>query len=703
MPDDDLRLLGFDAERSHPMHMIVQSLVVPPVGTRPAVYSSEGSRSRGQNDLTMRLLEILRRSHEMAAGMSGEAWETVALTPDLLDRLARLRYEVFMMVNNGARGEAARHGAQQQQREREEPHPAPQGKEGRVRGNLMGKRVNQSARAVITPDPCRGRPRRRAVPPRAHAHRAEVVNATNIAALARRCASARNTRRADRAARRRVGHQLASCPDRPALALRAGDIVERHLADEDVVVFNRQPSLHMHSMQGHRVRLMPGHTFRISLPVAWPYNADFDGDEMNLHVPQSQGASAECSLLAVAQNCIAPQTNKPVMGIVQDALLGMHLLSQRDTLLTHAHACRIVGCLRHAPAPAAADGRVRAPGAGGGGAPRVRRYWAGKAMVSLLLPDDLYVEPPASSSSPPRPPSSLADPSAWDDDAVTVLDGTLLTGVLRKAHVGTGAGGIVDTICRTRGGVECMRFMGDCQRATHEFLLQRGHHVGIDDVMLSAEGHERVRERLDKGTRLCEEIQREIADGASAEQRATGERAILRLLSKSLMQTGGIVNEHMSERNSIRRMVTAGSKGSFINLSQICAALGQQSPRARASSPRRGRARCPAAHHDLSLASRRMVQNSFSLGLSPPELFMHAIGEREGLVDTSGQDVAVGVHLAPPQQGDGGQRAPAGGVVRNANGDVVCFRWGSAGFHPARVERVALRVLDEPEASVARG
>ena len=141
---------------------------------------------------------------------------------------------------------------------------------------------------------------------------------------------------------------LAHCVDRDSIVLRPGDVVERMLADDDVVVFNRQPSLHMHGMQAHKVRLMPGHTFRLSLPVATPYNADFDGDEMNLHVPQSVTARAECaSLMAVASNVVGAQSNKPVMGIVQDSLLALHKLTLPDT--SSSTTARVSHARRRAP------------------------------------------------------------------------------------------------------------------------------------------------------------------------------------------------------------------------------------------------------------------------------------------------------------------------------------------------------------------
>ena len=696
IPDDDLIVLGFSPKESHPMNMIVQNMVVPPPCTRPAVYSSEGSRSRGQNDLTMRLLEVLKRSHEVANFMGDMTWKTVPIvTSELMERLNRLQYEVFMLVNNNARiAKPAGMGRNSSNANGKSIHERLKGKEGRVRGNLMGKRVDFSARCVITPDAwfeCDrvGVPHKIAMT----LTFPETVNSENIRHLSERVRigttnvqGAQNVIHADGCVT-----DLGSCKDRTSVVLRPGDVVERFLADDDVVVFNRQPSLHMHGMQAHRVRLMPGHTFRLSLVVAAPYNADFDGDEMNLHVPQSKAASAECaSLMAVAQNTLGSQSNRPVMGIVQDSLLGLYLMTQSSVLLDHAHACRIVGHIRHAPR------RLPPPAVciyDENGNRRV--WWTGRQIFSLILPSSLYVENDAMLTD-----LDAASSEAWLDPLVTVRNGELVTGVLRKAHVGTGAGGIVDTICREMDGVVCMRFMGDAQRITHEFLLQRGHHVGIHDVMLSHDGHVQVTERLEKATNLCEEIQREIVH-STPHERQQGEEAIMRLLSKTLLQTGGIVNEHMDATNSIRRMVTAGSKGSFINLSQICAALGQQSLEGGRIVAEKGTRTLPCfAHNDLSLASRGMVQNSFSLGLSPPELFFHAVGGREGLVDTAVKTSQSGYISRRMNKSMEDNVVRPGGIICTSMDDIISPQWGSDGFHPARVERVKLTELKESEQSI---
>ena len=280
--------------------------------------------------------------------------------------------------------------------------------------------------------------------------------------------------------------------------------------------------------------------------------------------------------------------------------------------------------------------------------------------------------------------------------------GALLCGTLRKAQLGSSAGGIVDVLCREWGGDGCLRFIADAQRVANAYLLQRGHAVGMHDAVLSAAGQAKVDERLGKATRLCEEIQREaMAADAPASLAREAEGAILRLLSKTLMQAGSIVQAELPESNAIRRMVTAGSKGSAINLSQICATLGQQSLEGGRIVAEKGDRTLPCfAPNDASLASRGMVHNSFALGLAPAELFMHAVGGREGLVDTAVKTSRTGYLQRRMNKAMEDHRTHADGTVRTAAGDVVSFRYGADGLAPARVERAPLPFLAEPAAAV---
>jgi len=160
------------------------------------------------------------------------------------------------------------------------------------------------------------------------------------------------------------------------LHLELGYKVERHLNDGDFVLFNRQPSLHKMSIMGHRIKIMPYSTFRLNLSITSPYNADFDGDEMNLHVPQSFETSAKVLELMMVPKCIvSPQSNRPVMGIVQDTLLGCRKITKRDTLIDKDVFMNILMWWEDF------DGKIPAPAI-----LKPRPIWTGKQVLNLIIP-----------------------------------------------------------------------------------------------------------------------------------------------------------------------------------------------------------------------------------------------------------------------------------------------------------------------------
>ena len=349
VPHSDYRQMGFDPEHSHPKDMIQTCIVVCPPVTRPAITQSEGSRSRGQNDLTHKYQDIQKKSLELLTLIPD--WKTVNVTPELHERIQKLQFEVFTLINNSVKGQ--KQSVQRSGMPTKSLIERLKGKDGRIRGNLMGKRVDFSARSVITP--CSnmdidhvGVPEKLALTLTI----SEKVTQQNFQVL---------TKRVRKGAGRIDGadsvvlsdgtvYQLEHCKDLSTINLKHGDIVERYLQDDDIVIFNRQPSLHRMSMLGHRAKIMDGLTFRLNVVCTSPYNADFDGDEMNLHVPRSQTAVADAAtLMMVSQQIISPQSNKPCMGIVQDSLLGSHLLCHDDILLDHLHACQTCASIKYTP------------------------------------------------------------------------------------------------------------------------------------------------------------------------------------------------------------------------------------------------------------------------------------------------------------------------------------------------------------------
>lgn len=679
--DEDALLMGFDPHVSHPRNMVLQNMIVPPPAARPAIMASEGSKTRGQDDLTQKLQEIMKRSIELAAVMGGAHWCDVAMTPEVTERLQRLQYDVFTIVNNSVKGH--RPSTQRSGIPTKSLIERIKGKDGRIRGNLMGKRVDFSARSVISPGPSLdidqvGVPHKIAlqltVP--------EKVNAYNMARLTARVAAgagviggAECLITADG-----VPIQLAHCTGRGKLRLAFGCVVERYLEDDDVVIFNRQPSLHKMGMMGHRVKLVHDLTFRLNLSVTGPYNADFDGDEMNLHVPQSAAARASVrTLMMVTEQIISPQASKPCVALVQDALLGCYRASHARELFPKWMACHVAAHFKHAVVD-----QLPPPCVHVHGEPR----WSGKQLFSLLLDARLQLD------RAPAEGASLDDLVPLDS-SVVVHDGTLLCGRLNKAMLGSASGGLIDLQCRDFGNANVSRFVSDTQRFAIAINSLRGFNVGIADCVLDEEGDRRVEERINKATRLVDEISNELrCEDVSAEKAALGEVTIRKILSKALMQTGSIVECSLKHTNAIKTMVLAGSKGSPINLSQIAGCVGQQSVEGRRITPEKGTRTLPCFQFgERSLASQGFVRHSYAQGLRPHEFFFHAMGGREGLVDTAVKTATTGYIQRRQVKSMENNAIKNDGTVRNGAGNVIQFTYGGSGWDASRLERLPLGML----------
>ena len=331
IPPTDVELLWMPT--GSPEKLILTHILVPPACIRPSVRM-EGRGGSNEDDLTVKLHEIvdtnnhLTRMRERGAG----AWNVIELW-DFLQNLAA-------QYINGAlpgfppalkKNTAAIRGLCQRLK----------GKQGRFRGNLSGKRVDFSARTVISPDPNL---------------RIDEVGVPNFVAMSLTFPEKVTTFNIERLRRSVInGHEkwpganYVRLEGRNPLSLKYGDrskaaaslhigaVVERHLIDGDIVLFNRQPSLHKLSIMSHRVRVMPHKTFRFNECVCAPYNADFDGDEMNLHVPQTEEARAEAAILMdVTHNLVTPKNGEPLVSACQDFLTAAYLLTQRDVLLDRA-------------------------------------------------------------------------------------------------------------------------------------------------------------------------------------------------------------------------------------------------------------------------------------------------------------------------------------------------------------------------------
>lgn len=678
LTDETLELMGLNLEYARPEWMILSALPVPPPPVRPSIsVDGSGQGQRGEDDLTFKLGDIIRANQAVLR-------TEVDGTPDHIkvDLQDLLQYHIATYMDNEIAGlDKAQHKSG---RPIKSIRARLKGKEGRLRQNLMGKRVDFSARTVITGDPNLsldevGVPRsiaRTLTYP-------ETVTRFNVDFLKSLVARGPENHPGARYVIRDTGERidLRHHKSKGDLTLAYGWKVERHIRDGDVILFNRQPSLHKESMMAHRVRVMPYSTFRLNLSVTTPYNADFDGDEMNLHVPQSEESRAElANLCMVPLNIVSPQRNGPLMGIVQDTLCGIYKICRRDVFLTRDQVMNIMlwvpdwdGVI---PQPAIIKPRPR---------------WTGKQMISMVLNKQLNLERLDAKGEDPYVPSN--------DTGLMVLEGNLMFGIFSKKFVGTSAGGIIHTIFNEFGHDAAMAFFNGAQTVVNYWLLHNSFSIGIGDTVPDEVTVEKIQYAVDSRKQEVEEIAQkaynedlEPAPGMNVRQ--TFESKVMNALNQARDQAGAATEDSLRDLNNAITMARAGSKGSTINIAQMTAIVGQQAVEGkRIPFGFKYRTLPHFAKDDYSAPSRGFVENSYLRGLTPTEFFFHAMAGREGLIDTAVKTAETGYIQRRLVKALEEVTVKYDGTIRDSRGNIVQFIYGEDGLDGAHIENQKVDII----------
>ncbi|CAB1345123.1 unnamed protein product [Coregonus sp. 'balchen'] len=547
--DEEDVILGLDPKFSRPEWMIVTVLPVPPLAVRPAVVM-QGS-ARNQDDLTHKLADIVKINNQLRRNeQSGAAAHVIA------EDVKLLQFHVATMVDNELPG--LPRAMQKSGRPLKSLKQRLKGKEGRVRGNLMGKRVDFSARTVITPDPNLqidqvGVPRSIA----ANMTFPEIVTPFNIDRLQELVRRGNSQYPGAKYIIRDNGDRidLRFHPKPSDLHLQIGYKVERHMCDGDIIIFNRQPTLHKMSMMGHRVRILPWSTFRMNLSVTTPYNADFDGDEMNLHLPQSLETRAEIQELAmVPRMIVTPQSNRPVMGIVQDTLTAVRKFTKRDVFLERGDVMNLLMFL------STWDGKVPQPAI-----LKPRPLWTGKQIFSLIIPGHINAIR-THSTHPDEEDSGPYKHISPGDTKVIVENGELIMGILCKKSLGTSAGSLVH-ICFLEMGHDVTRlFYSNIQTVVNNWLLIEGASIGIGDSIADAKTYLDIQNTIKKAKQdVIEVIEKahnnELEPTPGNTLRQTFENQVNRILNDARDKTGSSAQKSLSEYNNFKSMVVIAVVG----------------------------------------------------------------------------------------------------------------------------------------------
>lgn len=684
----DCELLGIDSSMGgRPETYIWRYLPAPPVCIRPSVVMSDASN---EDDLTVKLTEIVWTSSMIRAGIQKgisinslmEQWDYLQLAVGVY-----INSDIAtpsMLQNGGTKAAKPIRGFCQRLK----------GKQGRFRGNLSGKRVDFSGRTVISPDP-NLRIDEVAVPELVAKVLTypEMVTRYNRKKLQKLVVNgpdaypgANYVQKKDEELKRNLRYG-----DRQKLSknLNVGDVVERHIEDGDIVLFNRQPSLHRLSILSHFAKIRPWRTFRLNECVCTPYNADFDGDEMNLHVPQTEEARAEAmNLMGVKNNLLTPKSGEPIIAATQDFITGSYLISKKDSFFDRGTLTQILSSMCDAqisfdlPPPA-----ILKPIA----------LWTGKQIFSLLIKPNkdskVVINLDAKCKTFHAPPKGQPNEMSPNDGYVLIRNSQILCGVMDKSLLGDGKKhSVFYTILRDYGAVEAANAMNRMAKMCARYMGNRGFSIGISDVTPKDDLKKKKEELVEIAYKKCDELielykqgKLETQPGCNEEQ--TLEAKIGGLLSKVREEVGEVCINELDSSNAPLIMATCGSKGSTLNVSQMVAVVGQQIISGN---------RVPDGFQDRSLPhflknsktpqSKGFVRNSFFSGLNPPEFLFHAISGREGLVDTAVKTAETGYMSRRLMKSLEDFSQSYDDTVRNSSNGVVQFTYGGDGLDPLDME-----------------
>jgi DNA-directed RNA polymerase subunit A' len=655
IPDEDAELFGLNPKTARPEWMILTVLPIPPVTVRPSITLESGERS--EDDLTHKLGDIVRINQRLFENINAGAPEIII--EDLWDLL---QYHVTTFFDNSiAQLPPARHRSGQPLKTITERIKS---KEGRIRHNLAGKRTNFCARTVISPDPMLaldevGVPKiismKLTVP--------ETVNEWNLAYLKKFVQNGPGAYPGANYVVRPDGKKKKITEETKEAALeelQPGYVVERHLMDGDIAIFNRQPSLHRMSMMCHKVKVLPGRTLRLNPAVCNPYNADFDGDEMNLHIPQTEESRAEAEILMEVQTqLISPRYGLSVIGCIQDAISGNYLLTKLGEL-TGENATMLLAAV----------------GLSDFGKIGSKKKVTGREVFSALLPDDFNYDGQSRTGAP-----------------VTIKNGTLMEGVIdTKAIGGEGEGLLLRSLHKQYGPAKTIRILHQIFRLGIEYLLQHGFSTGIADEDLPKEAREQIDQLLHQAEEdvasMIEQYknkQLEVFPGRTAKE--TLELKILERLNKARNACGQVIKGFVNDDNMAAVMILSGARGSITSLIQMSACVGQQAMRGkRIEKGYRERTLSCFRRGDLSPEAHGFIIHGFKHGINPKEFFFHAITGRDALMDTALRTPKSGYlyrRLANAMQD---LRVEYDGTVRDASGRIIQFTYGEDGIDVARSE-----------------
>jgi len=681
--DNDIELLGLVPSMIKPKNLIIKILPVLPTASRPFIMTQNLTCD---DDLTIQYLEIIKANNHLV---------DINLTEIKRQKYTHtLKFRIKSLFDNSK--DKAKHT---NGRPMKGIKKRLCGKEGQIRNNLMGKRVNKSARTVIGPGP-HLKLNQIEIPEKFakiltypikvtrinYNYLTELVNNRKANYIIKNNGTRINLKYAlynkkfllegDEIYRgtsviivtldnypelkstdkiKRDGEWIKNEFSNRKYKLEEGEIVERHLQNGDIVLLNRQPTLHKGSMMAQKILIGPNKTIKMNLAITKPYNADFDGDEMNIHAPSDLESEAELRLISDTQhNLISAQASKPSVSIVQDSLLGAYLMTlnknplSRDVFFQISmkinYNLDIINKIKYIK-------KIL----------KNKNPYTGSSLISLLLPSNFnYNKKNNVSKSEP---------------VFKIYKGVITAGVINKSIIGSSHNSLIQVLNKEYGHVIAVRFINNIQFITNEWLLHNGFSLSIKDCIATKESE--IRKVVSRCFMEAKGIEKTTRNEKIKEIKITAS------LSKARDHGMKIAKDALGNVNNFISTVASGSKGDYFNIAQITGLLGQQNLTGSRIPPILNQNTRTLPHYDFKIKekdveyeSRGFIKHSFSRGLNPREFWFHAATGREGVTDTAMKTATSGYIQRRMIKAAEDLQVKYDGTVRNANDRVIQFSYG---------------------------
>ena len=663
IPDEDVRIFGVDPDHARPEWMILTELLVPPIRVRPSITLETGERS--EDDLTHKLSDVVRVNQRLLENINAGAPEIII--EDLWDLL---QYHVTTYFNNNISGiPPARHRTRRQLKTLAQRL---KGKQGIFRQNLSGKRVNFCARSVISPDSHIdinevGVPTRIAreitVPERVTEWNikwiSELIKNVNGYPAVRYITTNEGGRK------KITDESVESILEE----LEPGYLADRTLIDGDIVLFNRQPSLHRMSMMGHRVKVVPGETLRINPAVTIPYNADFDGDEMNLHVPQTEEARAEAETLLLLQNqIVTPRYGLSIIGAHEDSVLGCYYLT-KNRFFTKAEASELItsiGLDTTLPKPEKKDGKIE--------------LWSGSQIFSLLLPKDLDFETKGKEFKNGKTVKGK----------VIIKGGELVQGLIDNSLIGSEGGLLIHKLYLDYGSDIASEFVNYVIHLGLAVAKNVGLTMNFNDFDISDSVKKRINELLDDTNKKAEKLIKNYKAGKiepypGKTVTETFETKMQGLLSNPRSVLGELIDNEVKETTHLVNSAKAGAGDKTRNIVLMSGFKGQTDLRGeRINFGYDGRTIAHFEKGDLGPDAHGFISSNYANGLNAHEVFFESITGRDNFMDTAMRTPKSGYLQRRLTNALQDLRVAYDGTVRDGSRRIIQFAFGGDGIDVAK-------------------